>query len=180
MQCEQAQRALSDARYAQDGGAGGTDATDVTGAESDERAALRAHLAQCPACRALQGRHAALDMVLALAEPVVASADFDTSFFARLELERARTRRRKRLGIAAALLPLAAAAVVGIAVMRDRMRAPEPMILTQLPASDVELALDLDLVEDLAVVEHMDEIEAYELLGQVDEAELERILKETR
>ena len=162
MRCEQAQQALSDARYA-------------AGQHGGE---LAAHLAQCPTCRALQAQHAALDRVLALAPRAEPSPDFDRSFFARLELERARARRRKRLGIAAALLPIAAA--LAIVVLRDRQSVPEPMILAQLPAGDVELALDLDLVEDLDVVEHMDEIEAYELLGEVDEAELENILQETR
>jgi hypothetical protein len=167
MRCEQAQRALSDARYAS--------GEDRGAAAADQ--ALAAHLAECAVCRALQVQHAGLDQLLARVPNERPSADFDARFFSRLAQERARSRRRKRIGIAAAVLPIAAA--VAIAVLRDRPSAPEPMILAQVPAGDVDLALDLDLVEELDVVEHLDEIEAYELLGDVDEAELERILKET-
>ena len=173
MRCEQAQRALSDARYATPA-AGADDA----GSEPVDRDALTAHLATCSACRALQAQHVGLDQLLALAPASEPSPDFDARFFARLAQERTRSRRRKQIGIAAALLPIAAA--LAIAVLRDRPSMPEPMILAELPASDVDLALDLDLVEELDVVEHLDEIEAYELLGDVDEAELERILEETQ
>jgi hypothetical protein len=185
MRCEQAQRALSDARYASldrnaRGVGEGAGATEVERAQagSIEHAALTAHLASCAACRALEAQQVALDRALALASDAQPSLDFDATFFARLTQDRARSRRRKVVGIAAALLPIAAA--VAIAVLRDRPSTPDPMILSQLPAGDVELAVDLDLVEDLEVVEHLDEIEAYELLGDVDEAELERILRETR
>jgi len=162
MRCDEAERALSDVRY-----------------ETAENAAeLREHLAGCAACRALKARHDALDRVLALEVAAAPSADFDERFFAKLEAERARSKRRRRLAIGAAILPLAAA--IGLVVLHQRQTASDPMILAQLPASDVELAVDLDLVEDLAVVEHMDEIEAYEELRDVDEAELDRIVRETR
>jgi hypothetical protein len=108
----------------------------------------------------------------------VPSADFDARFFARLDAEKTRTRRRRRFAIGAALLPIAAA--LALVVLHQRESAPQPLILAQLPAGDVDFALDLDLVEDLDVVEHMDEIEAYEVLGDVDDAELDRILQETR
>ena len=156
MRCEEAQQALSDARYD-----GGKLAADV-----------RAHVTGCSACAQAERAQRALERVLASAEPAVVGPGFDTRFFAKLEHERMRARRKRWIAIGAALVPIAAAAALML------MRAPEPKIAA-VPVDDVELALDLELVEDIAVVEHLDEIEAYEELGELDPAELERALKES-
>ena len=79
MCCEQARRALQETRY------GG----EVT-------PELRAHLAACSACRAVQAREDALDRMLALDEPAAPRPGFDTAFFARLQAEKARATDARR------------------------------------------------------------------------------------
>jgi predicted anti-sigma-YlaC factor YlaD len=156
MRCDQARDALAHARHS-----GGPDRE------------LHAHLAQCDACRALQAREGALDRWLALDEPARASAGFDARFFAKLAEERARARRRRTLRVAWLLVP-AAAAAAGVMMWLQRP-APVP---AELPADEIALAMDLELVEELEVVTQLDELEAYDVLGQVDEEELERLLAE--
>src|SRR3954462_12009304 len=99
MHCERARELLSAAGYAADG----------------EMPELRAHLAECAACRAVQADHAALDRVLALDEPAVPRSGFDTRFFARLEQEKASQQRgRSRRRFIWALLPVGAAAAAAL------------------------------------------------------------------
>src|SRR3954454_14420696 len=82
MRCDDAQRELGEGRY-------GADAHDG----SPE---LRAHLAECAACRALATQHVELDRILALDQPVAPRPGFDTRFLARLADEKARPRAQRR------------------------------------------------------------------------------------
>jgi hypothetical protein len=77
------------------------------------------------------------------------------------------------------LAPLAAAAA---AVLWLRTPASQPAERAQgeLSADELELAMDLELVQDLPVVAQLDELEAYELLNEVEPDELEQILAEER
>ena len=160
MRCEQARQALIDDRY---------------GAESSPE--LSAHLSQCEACRALQGREVALDRWLALDEPEVARPGFDTRFFARLQAEKTRTRRRRWARLGWALLPLAAGAAV--VLLRPAYLSHSPVsVETPVPADDLRLAMELDLVENIEVAQKLDEVEAYDVISQLDEGELERIVQE--
>lgn len=175
MHCDRARELLSEAGY-------GADAVEPE---------LRAHLAQCAACRAAQTQQAALDGVLALDEPALPRPGFDTRFFARLEQEKASAQRvRARRRFVWALLPLCAAA--GAALLftaRPASLTPpvpqdvRPADLATAPAAQIEpddlsLAMDLELVEDIDVVQQLDELEDFDVLSQVDADELERIAKE--
>jgi predicted anti-sigma-YlaC factor YlaD len=150
---------------------------------------LQAHVAACDACRAAQAAELSLDALLANDEPHLPGPGFDTRFFARLDAERARSRRRRWAGFGFALVPIAAA--VALIVMRRE----EPSVKTQgtetaaagvvtstpteLAQEDLELALDLELIEELDLVQRIDELEAFETLADVDERELDALLKET-
>jgi hypothetical protein len=162
MRCEEARLAIADARYA--------------GGPAPE---LQAHLAQCAQCRALLGREDALDRWLALEPPAAAGPEFDARFFARLAQEKRGTSRGRVLRAGWLLAPLAAAAA---AVLWLRTPAPQPAESAQgeLSADELELAMDLELVQDLPVVAQLDELEAYELLNEVEPDELEQILAEER
>lgn len=173
MRCERARELLSEVGYGAD----------------EAEPELRAHLAQCAACRAVQAQHAALDRVLALDEPAVARPGFDTRFFARLEQEKTSAQRvRARRRFVWALLPLCAAA--GAALLftaRPASLTPpvpadvRPAVATpaaEIEPDDLSLAMDLELVEDIDVVQQLDELEDFDVLSQVDADELERVAKE--
>jgi predicted anti-sigma-YlaC factor YlaD len=160
MRCEQAQEALIDARY-----------------DAESSSELAAHLGECATCRAFQAREIALDGVLALDEPAVVRPGFDTRFFARLDAEKARARRKRFTRFYWALVPLAAGAVLVLLRPAQVPHAPDSA-MAKVPAGDLGLAMELDLVENIAVVQKLDEVEAYDLLDQLDEGELERIAQE--
>jgi predicted anti-sigma-YlaC factor YlaD len=178
MHCERARELMSEASY------------DAAGAEPE----LRAHLAQCAACRAVHAQHAALDRVLALDEPAVARPGFDTRFFARLEQEKAGLQRaRARRRFVWALLPLCAGAAAALlvtprpapvatpapqSVQPDALSASTPA--PEIEPDDLSLAMDLELVEDIDVVQKLDELEDFDVLSQVDADELERMAKEPK
>jgi predicted anti-sigma-YlaC factor YlaD len=163
MRCEQARQALADARY-----------------EGERSPELHAHVAECPACAALEKREATLDRWLALSEPSSAGPGFDTRFFARLAADKARARRRRLARFAWPLLPLAAAAAFMFLRAPARLHAPLGPTAEVPPPADLGLAMELDLVEQMDVVGKLDEIEAYEVLSQVDDHELERIAQEVK
>jgi predicted anti-sigma-YlaC factor YlaD len=162
MRCEQAQQALVDARY---------------GAESSPE--LSAHLGECAECRAYRAREAVLDSILSLDEPAVVRPGFDTRFFSRLEAEKGRSRRKRFARFYWALLPLAAGAVI-VFLRPAQVPHVSGSALVKVPANDLGLAVELDLVENLAVVQKLDEVEAYDLLRQLDEGELEQIAQEEK
>ena len=174
MLCERARELLSEARYAADGGA----------------PELRAHIAGCAACRALQDGQVALDRALALDEPAMPRPGFDTRFFARLGEEKTRMQRgRARRRLIWALLPLCAgaAAVLLFTPRPAPLPRPAPAPLPEPPVAqaataiepdDLSLAMDLELVEDIDVVQQLDQLEDYDVLSAVDADEIERLAKE--
>jgi hypothetical protein len=157
MRCEQVRRALLDARY-------GEPAPDAT-----------AHVTGCSDCAAFAAGEAALDAVLAVSQPAVAPADFDTRFSARLETERTRLRSRKQLRVVWAIVPLAAA----FALLVSR-HAGDAARIESANKQDVGLAMDLELVRNIDVVSKLDELEAYDVLSELDESELVRIAQEDK
>jgi predicted anti-sigma-YlaC factor YlaD len=176
MRCEQARQTLIDTRYGGENTGAGVDPDSAIPESSPE---LRAHLAQCEACRALQAHEAALDRWLALDEPAAAGPGFDTRFFARLRAEKARTRRRRVLHLAWALVPLAAGAA--FVFLRPTHTAQTPASpASQVPTDDLGLAMELDLVQDMELARKLDDVEAYEVLSQVDERDLERLTQEDK
>jgi len=156
---------------------------------SDE---LDQHVRECAGCAAVASDQRALDALLAHDQPHVAGPGFDTRFFARLEAERAAgTKKRALFSMRMwlwALVPVAAgvALLVGRPKRDDAPVAPietqgAPMLMEALgegDPDDLELASDLELLEDLEVVQRLDELEAFELLSDIDPAELDRLAAE--
>jgi len=148
MRCEAVREALSVARES-----GALDA------------AARAHMESCSECRAWSISLRGLDRVLAADETVEPGPGFDTRMFARLE-ERRRRGRRWRWALAAAGVPAVAAVAILLFARSDaRITAEE----------DLELAMNLDMLEDMALLHQLDEVEAYDVLLHVDLAEIESV-----
>lgn len=135
----------------------------------DSREALselaRAHLATCAACRTFAAELEALGAVWAADPTEEPGPGFDTRFFARLAELKARPRRAAwhRWGWLAATLTGGAVATM--------------LVLTLLgpstpPIEDVELAMNLELIEELAVLSHLEEVEAFEVLAQLADDDL--------
>jgi hypothetical protein len=126
----------------------------------------RAHLASCAACRTWADELGRLDAALAADPAVEPGPGFDTRFFARLaEAKAAPSRafwpRLAWLGAALAGGTAAAALVFNLVVP------------TSLPPADLELAMNLELLEEMAVLSRLDEVEAFDVLAQVSDAELD-------
>jgi hypothetical protein len=134
---------------------------------------VAAHVAACERCAALHARRLRLDALLDRHEDPAVGPGFDTRFFARLETERASERRRRWFRWSWALVPAAAA----VALATFQAPSPESTV-KEVPADELPLVMDLPLVEDLDLVEKLDEVEAFDVLGKVDDAELDAILAE--
>ena len=122
---------------------------------------VRAHLSSCAECRAGAAQEEALDRVLGADPNVEPRPGFDTRFFARLEQQRAR--KRVRWLFAGLGLPALAAAAA--------------LLLTHRGATqdDLELAMNLDLVEDMEMLRRLDEVEAFAELQDVDVGDIEAV-----
>ncbi len=154
MQCSEARRLLTTTRY---DGAG---------------TLLEEHLVTCPQCAAVAQRTRELDALLDADAPQEPRPGFDTRFFARLdELRQSKTARRPSwlwylaYAGAAASITMGAVALVG--------RGPSLP-----PERDRELVANLELLEDEPLLRHLDDVEAYEVLAQVDAATLARLAGE--
>jgi hypothetical protein len=162
MRCEELREALLQARY------GAT-------AEHAEQAA---HLASCGACQQFARAQAKLDNVLARSENMSAGPGFDTRFFARLEAEKSsgvharKAARSRRSWLWWSLVPTLTAAAATALIL---WRRPDPHAV---PQEDLALATDLELVQELPVVEHLDEAETFEVLAEVDVAELAKLTQD--
>jgi hypothetical protein len=150
---------------------------------------LLAHLSSCEACQKLRATEDALDRVLALDTVQEPGPGFDTRFFARLEAERSQSRRKRSRFFAMALLPAAAALAAGVLWLRPG--SPTGLAPAKLPtealanvpeafADEDELGLlrDLELIEELEIVARLDDLEAFELLEQLEPEQLEQIASE--
>jgi hypothetical protein len=158
MQCEAMREAWLAARYAQ----------------AEPPLDVREHFTGCAECTAFAREQTALDGLLAQSAPIEVGLGFDTRFFAKLEAERTRSRQRRRW-LWLAPLPLCAALVIALFV---QLQKPPP--IEHASVEDTLLARDLELVQALPVLRNLDEIEAYETLAQVDDAELVAELNETK
>lgn len=159
MRCARAREALGAARYEPAG---------VDGA-------VRTHLESCAACRAHLDEARRLDGVLAADADEPASLGFDTRFFARLAEEKQAHEmswtRRWVLGLTGA--GAVAAAGLAVAVVTRRTGDDATVGDASLDPRDLELAMDLELVEELALLRQIEEIEAYETLAELRLEELE-------
>jgi hypothetical protein len=162
MPCENQQQAWLAARYA-----GEQASSEVT-----------QHVASCETCSAFVRRQEQLDGVLALNEAATPRPGFDTRFFARLEeqkREHVPARGAKAAGRVRrwlwGIVPLTAAAALGLVLyQRDqKVRAVQ---------ETVAVAKDLELIEDLPVVQHLDEVEAYEALADVPPDDIDALANE--
>ncbi len=129
-------------------------------------AEVKTHLDGCPTCRAFAAELAALTAALAADAPLEPRPGFDTRFFARLAEAKAVTRPApwRRFGW------LGAALAGGTAVAALVLTLSTP---AELSADDLELAMHLELLEEMAVLSRLEEVEAFELLAQLDAAELD-------
>jgi predicted anti-sigma-YlaC factor YlaD len=132
----------------------------------DDSAQVREHVGGCAECQAYERELAALARLLDADADVEPRPGFDTRFFARLKAEKQRDRRGilRRFGWAAlAAGATAAAGVAGVVLWRSGQ--PEP----QLDPADLELALHLDLLEDLDVIRNLHDLEDFEILAGVED-----------
>ncbi|HEX7481120.1 MAG TPA: hypothetical protein VF331_25170 [Polyangiales bacterium] len=157
MRCDELRESLLQARYAR----------------VEPQADALAHLRECVACRSFADAQTRLDHVLAHGEQVSAGPGFDTRFFAQLAEAKARARRPLRGRLWWTLVPTLAAAAAAAMILW-----PKPA-QDFVPREDLALATELELVEELPVVQHLDEAEAFEVLAEVDVSELEAVTKET-
>lgn len=162
MRCHDAQEALTAARY--------------EGVEPSAETA--AHLAGCAACAAFAKESAELDGVLAADVEVELRPGFDTRFRARLEEQKARGRRRvagwPRLTALAFGTALTAALAVFVVAERRPHVTPEPT------PTDLAIAMNLELLEDMDVVARLDEVEVLDLMNHAGPDALDAALRETR
>ena len=118
-----------------------------------------------PSAQAIEREVLALDAALNLDEDQPVRPGFDTRFFARLEDQKKEAVapsvgiwQRLRWALAPVVMVGAAASVV---LFVDTTPQPSTM------DPDLQLALELELLEDYEVVEQLDELEELELLAQL-------------
>ncbi len=139
----------------------------------DEARAVRAHLADCPGCRAEEARLRRVTVLLgALPPPPPPSPAFAAGLEARLEAERGRRSgllqqllgRRWRLAVPVAAAAAAAVLAV-VSVRHDRTR--ERAIAARLELLEEYAAVaslgDVETAEDAEVVAHLHELAASEV-----------------
>jgi hypothetical protein len=161
MRCHDVQEAVIAARY--------------DGLEAS--AEVRAHVASCASCSAFAAESAAVEGLLASDSDEPARPGFDTRFFARLADEKAKRQtkvwRWPRLAFVSFGTALAALLVV-VVVSRSEPREDAA------GATDLELAMNLEMIEELDVVAKLDEVEAFEAMAQADAAELDAALRDAK
>jgi hypothetical protein len=156
MQCSELHRRWVDARYS----SAGLDAE------------ATAHVAGCEACQAYIANAERLDALMAEDRDEEPRPGFDTRFFARLA--EAKSVRRRFLDWRW-LLPTGAAATAAAGLflwMTSAGQAP-PM------ASDLELAMNLEMLQAYEVVRDLEQVETYERFADLDPEVVERLLRET-
>jgi hypothetical protein len=127
-------------------------------AGADEQVA--AHWRDCQDCRQFVAANEALDRLLTLDTAEEAGPGFDTRFFARLaEERRAKVSYRPRFWRAgiAALATVAASLLWVLWPSHERMG-----------MEDIEVAANLELLQNYEVIAHLDELEAFEALTPAD------------
>jgi anti-sigma factor RsiW len=137
--------------------------------------AVQAHVAGCPACAGqlerLRALHGALDQL-----PTQQPSDrFDGAFARRLQAakrdQRAASASKPRWGrwrlpaFAAAAAGLCAVAVVAVLALRT----PQPRIDTPDAGDELELAMNLELLQDYDVVANLEALEDFEVVERMGE-----------
>jgi hypothetical protein len=162
MRCHEVQEAVVAGRYG--GGALPADVTD--------------HLAGCAECASFVRQSAALDGLLAADVDLPLRPGFDTRFRALLDEQKGQGRaafwRWPRL--AAAALGTALAAVLAVVTLGGRHPTPRG----EAPPSDLAVAMNLELLENMEVVARLDEVEVLDLMSQAGPEALDAAIRETR
>ncbi|MGD8858892.1 MAG: hypothetical protein PVI30_02705 [Myxococcales bacterium] len=140
--------------------------------------ALGQHLHHCAACQAYARHSQALDRILELDAQRPPRPGFDTRFFARLEEERRRRKRRRVWHWSWTLLPLGIGAVISL--LRVPPPPPPAPEAATLPPDEMGLVMELELMRELELVRNLDDLEAFEVLSEVDEDELGEIAAEVK
>jgi predicted anti-sigma-YlaC factor YlaD len=135
---------------------------------------VEAHLSACSSCEAFKHNTSALDAFLAVDEPASPRPGFDTRFYARLnELKTQQSQPTLRQLLSRARWWFAGAAVTCTAVLT--LFIVQPTALHHGPFNaDMPLAMELDLLEDLDLLAHLEEAEDFELLNQLQLGELQQ------
>ncbi len=144
--------------------------------ETEPEPEVSGHLVGCADCRAHGARLELLNELLDNDEGTEPRPGFDTRFFARLEELKAgehegapaRARARWLRWLMAAVPVVAAATLLVMTIAPDAGPALE---------DDLSLAMELEMIEEIEVVRSLDEIEAYEILAQLDPNELDAMLE---
>lgn len=132
------------------------------------------HLETCAECQSYAGETEALDALLARDEDEEPRPGFDTRFFARLDELKSRPTgswfsRYRWLFAGAAAAATTAAVILSLSV------GGEP---TGSMADDIDLAMHLDLLEELEMIRALNDVEAFETLAYVDPETLDAVIRE--
>ena len=127
----------------------------------------QAHLATCEVCSAFLEEQVALVALLDSDEVQPPRPGFDTRFFARLEQAKAKQRSPWRMVLGFGIAAAAAASFLLVGVPAT----PEAV-------SDVEVALEQEMLENLELMQRLDEAQEHALLAMIDEEELEALIEQ--
>lgn len=156
MQCDEFKEALINAAHP----------SDQTPEELD------AHEKECEPCQIFKKEAHALDALLSLDQHTPPRPGFNTRFHARLEELKAEESSPGLLDLLkAARFWLAGAAACAAALTLFFQMPPAPS--DPLLDPDISLAMELDMLEDLEVLAHLDEIEDFDVITQLKLDELE-------
>lgn len=156
MNCKDLQQALIDARYS----------------KQPLTSEVETHLRSCPACEAFKRSANALDTFLAVDEPAPPRPGFDTRFYARLnELKAQESPSNLRQLLSRARWWFAGAAVTCTAVLTLFIVQPAAVHEGGFN-TDMPLAMELDLIEDLGLLAHLEEAEDFDVLTQLQLGDL--------
>jgi len=131
-----------------------------TGARLNRQA--QDHLAGCADCQHFAQQSESLDLLLAVDADQEPRPGFDTRVFARLNEQKQRPRAWWALKPSWLLAgaALATAATIVLVIAGQRQGPPPP--------SDLELAMRLEMLEDIDVARDLETIEAFEVLALLD------------
>ena len=156
MQCDKFKEALLNAPHP----------SDQTPEELDN------HEKECESCQVFKKETHALNALLSLDEDAPPRPGFNTRFHARLEELKAQESSPGMLDrLKAARFWLAGAAACAAALTLFFQMPPSPS--DPLLDPDISLAMELDMLEDLEVLAHLDEIEDFDVITQLKLDELE-------
>lgn len=145
---------------------------------------LKAHLDDCPECRAVAAELKTTSGILSGLTELEPSPGFDATFWARIKEEKIRKaaqeaereeRRRAWLGVLGvpALRPALAAAVVvlvAVGLIYHRAGRDERLARNGVEPSfqEIQMALEIDMLREMEMLQNLDLLEDFEAIAQLD------------